>query len=174
MLCLFVSAFVDSRQDGETEDMDISPGSTPTEESMLEKRMNVSSSLPNSVSVSTPMALGSSPVNPQGSGTTEAASTPLKTPTSTAPSSTFLNNTVASLQQALLQASADKSSAGAAAKPTSSSLPTLLASLPTLLTQLQAATGSSHQNSDQQQIMQQSELNFDIICFTGGFFISNA
>jgi hypothetical protein len=142
------------------EDMDISPGSTPTEESLLEKRLNALSSTAD-LTKSVPSAI--SPVTCQltedhsddpciGDGSTNQ--------NSSSACSTFLS-TLTSLQQALHHVTPAVDSG--AAKSVPSSALNLLASLPSLVTQLQeaergpAATTISTQcqQSDQQHIMQQ-------------------
>lgn len=140
--------------------MDISPGSTPTEESLLEKRLNATYST-SDLAKSVTSAL--SPVTSQLTGDHSddpCACDITATQNSSLANSTFLS-TLTSLQQALHHVT--PAGDGVTAKSVPSSALNLLASLPTLVTQLQEAekgpsattVSSQCQQSDQQHIMQQ-------------------
>lgn len=156
------------------DDMDISPGSTPTEESMLQRHASVKASN-SSAAVGTPVSTPHSLEQP-GSMTPLASLTPIMTPSSTAPdraittSSTSLYNqtvltTLAALQQAVSQLTVDKTptlgSAGGIQRPQASSLLSCLALLPALISQLNTdkLTNSQtrpHERQQNQQITKQA------------------
>jgi len=160
---LRMSYFSDNRLTVD-EDMDISPGSTPTEESLLEKRLNaIGGSADRTKSVTSVL----SPVVNQISadrGDDPCLFETLPTKNSSPSSATFLS-TLTSLQQALHHVTPAGNSSVTKSVP--SSTLNLLASLPSLVNQLQeaerdssaTAVTSQYQQSNQQHVLQQGWLN---------------
>lgn len=157
------------------DDMDISPGSTPTEESMLQRHASVKVSN-SSAAIGTPVSTPHSLEQP-GSMTPLASLTPIMTPSSNAQdraittSSTSLYNqtvltTLAALQQAVSQLTVDKTptlGSGGIQRPQASSLLSCLALLPALISQLNTdkLTNSQtrpHERQQNQQITKQGTV----------------
>jgi len=125
------------------EDMEISPGGTAPEDSRLAERTSTTT-VPSDQQPA-------SPYTAVGSLTEDSTS-----------SLTFLN-TLAKLQQALHQVTADKLSSGNSSKAVPSSVLSLLATLPSLICKLKSAgesqtsTACESQPVDQQQITLQGQ-----------------
>ena len=145
--------------------MDISPGSTPTDESRLENSVIHHSS---NMNLTTPSTSHASAATATKSPATYTVSSAVRseagTPLSASVSNSTLLNTLASLQQAVLNIGPDKTSlasGNSATKPgttSKQSFATCLSLLPALLGQLSEKQSSSSSQSDNQLIMQQGEI----------------